>query len=352
MFRTDQSQETPAFTNRNSACQTRLRDLTFALSGPTARQHARLYGRGKKWQRTARELDDQFDTFLRTFGLPFKTWAENNFGERHHRETVFYPFGGPDFCFPYYLFPNAREYILVGFEPCSLWPLDELSPAFELGATLEAMRHYLSFSYFITKDLHRSLAATDVRSVLPLLLTQIARCGLPLLSVELIDDGAEGLCIEFGAPDDPRRLHYFRQDLRDFHWNESNSLHRRLLATKGLAVFVKSASYLLHEPPFERLRQVIRDHASILVQDPSGVPYDLLKKWRWSAGLHGQFASDIPVFSRYDQSSLARAYLVSKDSRRLDFGIGYLTTASTSSLVVASPPERTFSSHREVACAS
>ncbi|SFV29496.1 hypothetical protein [Hyphomicrobium facile] len=351
MFQTDQRREPPTFTNRNSACQARLRDLTFALSGPKTRQHARVYGRGKQWQKTARQLDDQFDTFLRTFGLPFKTWAENSVGERYDPETVFYPFGGPDFCFPYYLSPNAREYILVGFEPCSLWPLDALSPAFEFGDTLEAMRHYLCFSYFITKDLHRSLAATNVRSVLPLLLTQIARCGLPLLSLEFID-GAEGLCIEFGERDDPRRLHYFRQDLRDGHWSESSSLHRRLLAAKGLAVFVKSASYLLHEPPFERLRQVIRDHASVLVQDPSGVPYDLLKTWRWSVGLHGQFTSDIPVFSRYDQSSLARAYLASKDSRRLDFGIGYLTTPSASSLIVASPPERAFVSHQEVSCAS
>lgn len=297
-------------------------------------------------------MDDEFASFQRTFGLPFKTWAESNFGERRAPTTVFYPFGGPDFCFPYYLFPNARDYILVGFEPCSLWPLDELSPAFELAGTLEAMRHYLSFSYFITKDLHRSLAGTDVRSVLPLLLIQVARCGLPLLSVEPMNDGAEGLCIEFGETDDPRRLHYYRQDLRDVHWNEGNSLYRHLRAPSRLAVFVKSASYLLHEPPFERLRRVIRDHASVLVQDPSGVPYDVLQKWRWSAGLHGQFTSDIPVFSRYDQSSLARAYLASTDSQRLEFGIGYLTTPSTSSLVVASPPERAFVSHREVACAS
>lgn len=352
MFQTDHRREVPASANPHSACQACLQDLTFALSGPTARQHARLYGRGKQWQKTARQLDDQFDSFLRTFALPFKSWAENNLGERHDPETVFYPFGGPDFCFLYHLFPNAREYILVGVEPCSLWPLDEVSSAFQLGGTLDAMRHYLSFSYFITKDLDRSLAGTDVRSVLPLLLTQIARSGLPLLSVEPIDNRAEGLCIEFGEPHAPRRLYYFRQDLRDIQWNESNSLHRRLLATNGLAVFVKSASYLLHEPPFEKLRQVIRKHASILVEDPSGVPYDLLKEWRWSVGLHGQFTSDIPVFSRYDQSSLARAYLASKDSQWLEFGIGYLTTPSVSSLVVASPPERTFVSNREVACAS
>ncbi len=352
MFQTDYRWTTVADVEGCSDHRTHLRDLALALSGSEARRNARQFGRAKEWQKTAKQLDDQFASFFRTFGLPFKTWAENNFGERSGPTTVFYPFGGPDFCFPYYLFPNARDFILVGFEPCSLWPVDEMSPTFELAGTLQAMSHYLSFSYFITKDLLRSLAATDVRGVLPLLLTQIARCGLPLLSVAPIDDGEEGLCIEFGERDAPRRLHYYRQDLRDVHWSEGNSLYRRLLSPSRLAVFVKSASYLLHEPPFERLRQVIRDHASVLVQDPSGVPYEVLQKWRWSADLHGQFTSDIPVFSRYDQSSLSRAYLASKDSRRLEFGIGYLTAPSASSLVVASPPERAFVSHQEAACAS
>ena len=216
---------------------------------------ARGYAQEAQWQTASKELDECFEYFQRMFGLPFKTWAANVLGDDRNIETLFYPFGGADFCFPYYLFPNARDYFLVGYEPCSLWPLNELSPAFSLDGTVEALRHYLQFSYFITKDLQVSLSSDAVRGILPLFLTQMARCGLPILSVEPIDADVDGLRIEFGDRRAPQRLHYYRQDLRDVHWLQNNHLHRRLLASPDLAVFIKSASYLLHEPPFERLRQ-------------------------------------------------------------------------------------------------
>ena len=293
-----------------------------------SRSLARIYGRGAQWETMGRKLDGQFQFFRRTFGLPFKAWAERTVGTGANPTTLFYPFGGPDFCFPHYLFPNARDYILVGFEPCPLWPLDDGSATFDLTGTAAAMRHYLSFSYFITKDLHRSLSGSDVQGVLPLLLMQIVRCGLPLLSVEPTTDGIEGLCITFGETHSPRRLYYYRQDLRDGYWSESCSLYRRIAAASRLAVFVKSGSYLLHEPPFERLRHVIRDCARVLVQDPSGVPYDLLQRWQWCAGLHGHFTSDIPVFSATINRASPAPTVHQNGSARLDFGIGYLANST------------------------
>jgi hypothetical protein len=329
-----------------------LQDFLLALSGRDASKLARHHIRDAGWHAAIEKMDADFDHFQRTFGLPFKAWATGAFGNKSDIKTLFYPFGGADFCFPYFLQPNARDYILVGREPCSLWPLDGPLTRFSFEEIGEALRHYLQFSYFITTDLQRSLESKAVRGVLPLILTQMARCNLPIRSVRPIGIGSEGFCIEFGDVSAPQRLHYYRQDMRDSHWPLSGNLHRHLMASSDLAVFVKSASYLLHEPPFEMLRQIIRDRALLLVQDPSGIPYDLLQNWHWSTGLHGRFTCDIPVFSRYDQSSLAQAYQTAREETLLQFGIGYLTDATRSSLVVASPTKNNAPPHMEIACAS
>lgn len=282
----------------------------------------------------ARELDALFARFDRAHRAPLRAWAQAHLAPRRPVTTVFYPFGGPDFCLPHALFPQAREFILVGVEPCA-WP-----EGFDLdfAATVAAARHYLDFSYFITKDLRASIHTLGGAGVLPLLLVQIARCGLAVLKIEPLGADARGVVVTFGDAARPQRLTYVQQDLRDGHWAAGHGLHGRLAAAGELAVFVKSASYLLHEAPFEALRRVIRERAALVVQDPSGVPYELLRSWGWTVDLFGCFTRDIPVFSRYDQPALAAAYR-SRASEPLGFGIGYLFEPSRASLMVAAPPE-------------
>jgi hypothetical protein len=303
-----------------------LRDLTLAGIRPDAGavSHAGA----------ARELDDLFARFERAHRAPLRAWAQAHLAPRGAVTTVFYPFGGPDFCLPHALFPQAQDFILVGVEPCT-W--DE-GLDLDFAATVAAARHYLGFSYFITKDLKAAIASLGGAGVLPLLLMQIARCGLAVLKIEPLGAPARGIVITFGDPARPQRLSYVQQDLRDHHWPADHGLHGRLAAAGALAVFVKSASYLLHEAPFEALRRVIRARAALVVQDPSGVPYEVLRSWGWNVDLFGRFTRDIPVFARYDQSALAAAYR-SEARAPLGFGIGYLVDPASASLMVAAPPE-------------
>jgi hypothetical protein len=149
-----------------------LQDLVRARSGrgPTA------------------EIHSLFARFKSRFGEPAALWARRNLAaHRTTVKTIFYPFGGPDLLFPFHLFPQAEEYILVGAEPCGPWPpaggLD--NPA--LAGIADMLRHYLDSSYFVTKDLRAQLTSSGIGGVLPLLIAQIAHAGLPLHRIDPVD---------------------------------------------------------------------------------------------------------------------------------------------------------------------
>ncbi|MEZ2331564.1 hypothetical protein AB6802_17730 [Mesorhizobium sp. RCC_202] len=279
-----------------------------------------------------------FARFKSRFGEPAALWAQRNLAaHRTTVKTIFYPFGGPDLLFPFHLFPQADEYILVGAEPCGSWPPAEGLDGLALTGIADILRHYLDSSYFVTKDLRAQLTSSGIGGVLPLLIAQIAHAGLPLHRIDPVDGSGTAIRILFGDRAAPTRLTYFQQDLRDEHWSREAPLSRHLRAGYRFATFVKSASYLLHEAPFERLRRLLRERTDLLVQDPSGIPYSLLSAWGWHIELHGRFVADIPVFAKYDQSDLAAAYGDSDELPALPFGIGYLNDADTAGLIVAAP---------------
>jgi ribosomal protein L28 len=68
-----------------------------------------------------------------------------------------------------------------------------------------------------------------------------------------------------------KRMFYFRQDLSNRGQRQLfDDLSQRL---GRVPTFTKSASYLMHEGGFSRIRDFILRHSSAIVQDPSGMPY-------------------------------------------------------------------------------
>ena len=134
-------------------------------------------------------------------------------------------------------------------------------------------------------------------------------------------------------------MSYYRQDLRDEHWSELEPLQRHLSRSGPVVTLLKCASYLPHEPYLARLRDAIRTHSGLLVQDPSGIPQAELDHWGWDVELHGRFTADIPTFRRYDQSRLAQAY-AETERPSLGFAFGYLTDPASAALMIARPGAR------------
>lgn len=279
------------------------------------------------------EIEQLLAQFQTSFIKPCAAWAAAGGVPDAAYSTIFYPFGGPDILFPLALFPHARKLVLVGREPCGL------QSDFSMEKVTKAIQHYLRSSFFITEDLKQDLSTADLNGLLPLILVQLHWAGYTLLSVDDIASGI-GFRIRFFGAEGERLIQYFRQDLRDGYFVQESPLFRNIVDSEKCITLLKSASYLLHEPYFSMLRQLIKEQSRLLLQDPSGLPYSLLCEWGWDLNLHGHFTSDIPPFARkYDQSMLRMAYEKKASCTPLSFGFGYLEYPESAAIMVAISPQ-------------
>jgi hypothetical protein len=300
------------------------------------------------WKAHSEDLDDLFEQFQAQYATPFSQWAHENLSTSA-THTVFYPFSGPDFIFAHLLFPRARNYVLCGLESCGPtdWAtqLDKtLLPETLLG-TAKCISHFLKHSYFLTTDLREHVRDDRIPGVLPILLVLFARAGCRINSARPIRPMSEagdpcngpehGLHIEFRKGRTKRNVFYFSQDLRDDFFSNESALFRFISSLDDCSVFSKSASYLLHESNFSTIRNLIFERCSVLVQDPSSMPYRLLEESGWDMNLYGCYIGTIPVFDRYEQPDLIQAYQAASKSKPLGFGIGYATDPRSASLIAA-----------------
>jgi len=305
------------------------------------------------WQLHAATLDDLFAHFDRQYAQPVARWARSALAGKHGPRAVFYPFSGPDFTFAHLLFPAAETFILCGLESCE--PLS-VAAAFAKGGLSEPLEdvaanlsHFLRQSYFVTKDMRERMETGLVPGVAPVLLVLLARAGMTIDSVATFDlpEGEEaascspeatGLRIDFRSGTKRRRLFYFRQDLRDAFFSEESAVSRFVAEFGRVAVFVKSASYLLHELNFSNVRELIFERSSLLVQDPSCMPYGALAERGWTIDLHGRHTHAPASFRKYEQPDLVGAYgAFDRSAEPLGFGIGYHTDPGAAALMVATP---------------
>lgn len=287
-------------------------------------------------------------------GLAVRRWASSEIGDLQRHRALFYPFSGPDYLFAHEMFPSAETYILCGLEPAEPLPdLTTLTPG-EIAGGLDNLRTALSSimsaGYFITVDMRRDLQSTRFRGVLPVLLAFLARTGATVDSVDIVRlDGsgtpvltrasggsAPGLMIRFrNGFGGMKRLFYFRQDLSNGSTRPGGAFLTFVSKQGYPPALVKSASYLMHQDSFSTIRNYLTHQTSGLVQDPSGVPYRHLVNAGLSLNLYGNYQRTLGIFSQ-QQPDLRDAYHSGQHPvHPVDFGFGYLHSASTTSIIVA-----------------
>jgi hypothetical protein len=305
------------------------------------------------WQHHARALETLFARFESEFALPFSDWAQSHLGEFRKLDTVFYPFSGPDFMFAHLLHPTAGTILLGGLEACeapgkgrmdSLWePRMEL-----LGELASGIRHFLEHAFFITAEMRDTFGPKRWNGILAPLLVFLARTGhdikevvhvpLPGAPVSSGNPTARVMRIRAQLGGKARQVFYIEKHLRDDHCPASDPFFKFAGSFGRLGVFLKSASYLLHEPDFSHLREFIFARAACLVQDPSSIPYAALLEHGWRVRVHGQYQRSPRAFPQYEQPGLIEAcQSAGAAATSLPFGFGYHSQPGMASLMIASP---------------
>lgn len=301
---------------------------------------------------------------------PMMTWRDANLPRTCPvGKTLLYPFSGPDFFNAYWLFPDCESYIMFGLEHIGEMPAVESMGEREFARLLAdvrgAMTNLFVRNYFVTDTMSRQLRTAQLRGVLPVIAVAMALSGAEVLSVTPLTlasaagtaaASAEiaqkhkakrklaGVTIEFrrtGATQ-VQRLQYFSVDATDVSLAAQPEFLEHLGKLGQAPMLLKSASYLLHGTEFRRLRNVLLDVATFLVQDDTGLPYPLLLKRGWQIQLYGRYELPIPPFEYAYQPSLAKAFQAQKpDSLPFLFGYRRKVDVDRSHLMVGqrNPPQ-------------
>ncbi len=280
-----------------------------------------------------------------------RQWSSENL--KTNPDTVFYPFGGPDFNYISSFFPDCRFAVLVGKENAGKLPfIDELSMQ-HYSEILTSLRTSISsnvgLSFFQTLNMEEDLNSY-LQGTLPVVTMFIALHGYEVITINPVklEDGklaytepdkvfahtldkkiGEGFEVLYRMPGEKgaRRVYYINSDLSDEGF--ANSSMDKLIENsfKGKLTFLKAASYLLHQPEFSKVRESLLQNSKAILSGPSGMPYEAYDKEKWNFRFFGNYVGPIPLFSSHVQDDLKAAYKSATPSP-INFRFDYHTSSS------------------------
>lgn len=319
------------------------------------------------WAAHKKEFDTNWAQIEKQRFALMREWRDKQFKPLADAcDTLFYPFGGPDFLNAYLIFPSCKTYLLFGLEAVGTVPAIEKLKEDKIDAGLaqlfEALSDIFKRDYFITKTMESELRTQQIDGTLPVILTFLARLDAKVVSIEREgpwDPPAEAgqsapaakagaaarprsnklpsVTVSFVGPNSDRiqKVTYIRVDMMNPEYAKRTSLLSYLKSLGPVTTFVKSASYLMHDDRFSMVRDTVLEQSSTLLQDDTGVPYRLFDKSRWTMTFYGKYSRPISDFKYGFQKDLDAVYQQPGVARELPFSFGYHWREGTSSVMLA-----------------
>ncbi len=311
------------------------------------------------YQAHAREIGKLWDRYNQNYFSRMRLWSAVELSARVvTTRPVFYFFGGPDAVSPLALFPDAPVYIMGGLEPVGSITAPQTMTPEAINEGLSNLRKstevILSFGHFITKDMKAELDRTGFRGVLPVMSAFLAMAGAEIVSTSYVGVGGEGALQEYGSTYGGGRgmlpglkivfrrtpgageqtIYYIQANVVDDALKSNGALLRWAGSFGTGNVYLKAASYLMHEPSFSRIREFLLSHADAVLQDDSGIPYRFFQNGSWQCWLFGTYTGTLDIFAKYYQNDLQAAF-ASRGAQALPFGTGYKWRLGESNLMLA-----------------
>jgi len=285
---------------------------------------------------------------------PIFTFRDSFIPESHKFSTLFYPFSGGDFLYAHTFFPDVDTFILVGLEPPGTWfSIDSLSPK-QQENYLSNLNQSLFFSnelgFFRTLSMEKELNQTLLNGTLHPILFYLSRLGFVLQRILPQTISPEGSLIpahdsishfantlEFSPPNSEEKkiLIYISQDLSNSGLNSKPAFVNFIQQRDSFAVFLKAASYLLHQPSFSTIGNLIVKKSYAILQDDSGLPLKDLRKNFLNIQVFGEYDKTISLFSSFYQKDLKTLFQDSSRVKNPGFIIGYNQKFRQTNLIFA-----------------
>lgn len=329
-----------------------MTDVALFIAGMPVDTASHLYPltQTESWKSYKTRMDKTWTAFYDDVDSTIRPWVEAEIPNLSDTfNTLFYPFSGPDFINADIFFPNVTNHIFFGLEPPGSLPdplnvkesdLPDYYSMYE-----QSIFHIINLSFFRTHSMKVDLSSMEVDGAAPVILLFMARSGKKIIDIRpfrFAEDGTlaydsifnnfnpgekfgKGVEIKFRNENDPKvqNLVYFSADISDGGLDSKPGIKKYLQNIESnCLVYIKSASYLLHDPFFETIKALILEKAGLLLQDDSGMPFRFLDQSLWKIKLYGLYDRPIPIFARYFEKPLFDAYQAAKTTE-LNFRRGY-----------------------------
>lgn len=324
-----------------------LNDAARFVAGlAVGNERSKLYGltQTAEWKTHSRNMNQIWNSYQQN-APKFLAFTQNELGEVNDGcRTLFYPFGGPDFLFSNAFFPDMDTYFLIGLERTGQ-PIQVKHPSAKTYRLYqEAVSDVLSLSFFRTRDMNVEAENDTIDGVVPVISMLMARSDKQIISIEYRKIDASGEIVSVNSDGSPiteptglvemkffrkggnrlQTLYYYATDLSNEGLKKNAALmaYIRKFNRSTTATFIKSASYLMHEPAFSTIRDLVLDYSVAVLQDDSGIPLPEYKTDKWDITLYGTFYKPVATYAEYPQPELRNAYQLG-DPKPLNFRIGY-----------------------------
>jgi len=317
-------------------------DIAHLIAGMPPSAGSPLSGltNDSEWKRHAAFFDSNWKEFEDRQLSKVRAWSAENV--KQSQAVLYYMFSGPDFLYADAFFPNAMTVIMSGLEPSGPIPqLNDISShtlGRELGGIRGALGNLLKHGYFITSEMGSQLSRSRLYGTMPVIYMFLARSGKTIHDVSLValdkegkvhpqdeaglESSSKGVKIVYAGNDGQERtLYYFRTDLSNKGVQSSGFLQFCQSFGAGDS-FVKSASYLLHNPGFSDVRDFLLKNSIAIVQDDTGIPIRYLNTPDWQVHPYGIYLHPIRQFWHADQPKLSELYR-KEHPAPLNFAVGY-----------------------------
>jgi hypothetical protein len=343
----------PVLTSLDIDKSKRLVNTAKILAGITIESNSSLgeLQNQKSWQEHYRSLAKSWSQLEDRQLTQMSQWSQTELANINgSSQTVFYPFSGGDFLQVYTLFPQSREFILVGSESIGEIPEIANLDRYRLDDRLESVRNslynILEFDFLKTKNFDKELPD---QSVLDTLYVFLARTNNKIIDISYINiDGAgnirppandldvSGVKITFIAPNDTiaRELYYIQASLTNEELENRAEILKFIEKKTATITYLHKASYLMHYDSFSTIRNLILARSKYLLQDDSGIPLEFFDRSHWQLNFYGNYTQPITLFGDRYQAGLRQIYLSNTEIKPLSFSAGYQLNPAESNLML------------------
>ncbi len=330
-----------------------LNDLAHFIAGNnTSAKYFNDFRKKGSYTEFSGKFSKRWKDFDSTKLSPIKSFVSTEFADEIKIKNLFYPFSGPDILYANTIFPEADVYTMIGLEPVGTLPIvdDKKIVADSIdkyvGKINSSLNAILRFSFFRTVSMKEDLRNDEVDGTIHLLLLFLNKTGHQIADVRpfyidttgtkqymentvvLSKSTHKNKSVEITAIDQHNKVKtvtYTSTDLSDPALKKNKGLQTYINNLHFETTYLKGASYLMHLSAFSKIRDLILDNTSNIVQDDSGIALRYItgdKDHRWKFTFYGAYTKPINMFKENYQADLDSLYK-KEGAKKLGFGLGY-----------------------------